>query len=97
MLLIRVCIRSYQWLVSPLLRVLCGPNGGCRFEPTCSHYFLGACELHGVWRGAWLGVKRIARCQPWGGHGPDPVPPASLIGARTCARPDSRPESTSKC
>ena len=71
---IRACIRVYQALVSPLLRVICGPGGGCRFEPTCSHYFLEACEMHGVRRGGWLGVKRIARCQPWGGHGPDPVP-----------------------
>ena len=80
MLLIRVFIRSYQWLLSPFLRAICGPNGGCRFEPTCSHYFLEACENYGVCRGGWLGVKRIARCQPWGGSGPDPVP--RTLGAR---------------
>lgn len=80
MFLIRVFIRSYQWLVSPFLRAICGPTGGCRFEPTCSHYFLEACETHGVCRGGWLGVKRIARCQPWGGCGPDPVP--RTLGAR---------------
>ena len=75
MFLIRIFIRGYQLLLSPLLELLTGSGGGCRFEPTCSHYFLEACETHGAWRGAWLGVKRIARCQPWGGHGFDPVPP----------------------
>ena len=83
MFVIRLFIRSYQWLIAPILAWLCGPGGGCRFEPTCSHYFLAACETHGVWRGGWLGVKRIARCQPWGGHGPDPVPSGRALGART--------------
>ncbi len=77
---IRICIRGYQVLISPLFRAICGPGGGCRFEPSCSHYFLEACETHGVRRGAWLGIKRIARCQPWGGHGLDAVPRS--IGAR---------------
>jgi len=82
MLLIRILIRGYQLLLSPLLELLTGPGGGCRFEPTCSHYFLEACEKHGVLRGSWLGVKRLVRCQPWGGQGFDPVPPVRVIGAR---------------
>jgi putative membrane protein insertion efficiency factor len=82
MILIRLLIRGYQLLISPLLQLLTGPGGGCRFEPSCSHYFLEACELHGVWRGSWLGLKRLARCQPWGGLGFDPVPPSRPLGAR---------------
>ncbi len=81
MFLIRMLIRGYQLLLSPLLQLLTGPGGGCRFEPSCSLYFLEACETHGVWRGSWLGLKRLARCQPWGGHGLDPVPPR-VLGAR---------------
>jgi putative membrane protein insertion efficiency factor len=73
--LLRVCIQIYQRTASPLLSILGGPGSGCRFEPTCSQYFLGAIELHGVLPGSWLGLKRLARCQPWGGCGHDPVPP----------------------
>jgi len=74
--MIRLLIRSYQLLISPVLTLLFGPGCGCRFQPTCSHYALEALETHGVLRGGWLGLKRLARCQPWGGSGYDPVPPA---------------------
>ena len=74
MFLIRFLIRSYQVCVSPVISLIAGPGAGCRFKPTCSHYFLEACETHGVFRGAWLGMKRLARCHPWGGCGCDPVP-----------------------
>lgn len=83
MLLIRVLIRGYQWFLSPCLQWLTGgPGSGCRFEPTCSHYLLEACDAHGVLRGGWLGVKRLGRCHPWGGCGFDPVPPTRPVGAR---------------
>jgi len=71
--LVRFFIRAYQYTFSPLLSLICGPVSGCRFTPTCSAYFLEAVETHGV-RGIWLGLKRLARCQPWGGAGHDPVP-----------------------
>jgi len=83
MLLIRLIVRGYQLLVSPLLQLLTGPGGGCRFQPTCSRYFLKACEKHGVWLGSWMGLKRLARCAPWGGFGFDPVPPSRVLGARS--------------
>jgi putative membrane protein insertion efficiency factor len=72
--LVRFFIRVYQCTLSPFLRLLCGPNSGCRFTPSCSAYFLEAVEVHGVLRGSWLGLKRLGRCQPWGGSGYDPVP-----------------------
>jgi putative membrane protein insertion efficiency factor len=71
---VRFLIRIYQWTLSPFLRLLCGPDSGCRFTPTCSAYFLEALEAHGLLYGSWLGLKRLARCQPWGGSGHDPVP-----------------------
>ena len=64
-----ILIRFYQKFVSPFL----GTN--CRYQPTCSHYTLEALKVHGLLKGGWLSVKRIASCHPWGGDGYDPVPP----------------------
>lgn len=63
-----VLIKLYQWIISPIL----GPK--CRFTPSCSQYTLEALKKYGVFKGTWLGIKRISRCHPWGGHGYDPVP-----------------------
>jgi putative membrane protein insertion efficiency factor len=75
---VRVFIRIYQATLSPLLAAITGPGSGCRFEPSCSEYFAQSVEAHGIFRGGWLGLKRLARCQPWGGHGHDPVPLSML-------------------
>lgn len=61
-------IRFYQSFISPMI----GQN--CRYQPTCSHYMIGAINEWGIFKGLWLGLKRIFRCHPWAGHGPDPVP-----------------------
>ncbi len=66
-----IIIKFYQWFISPLL-----PKN-CRYEPTCSHYMVEALQFHGIFKGFYLGVKRILRCHPWGGEGYDPVPPKS--------------------
>jgi len=72
--IIKLLIRFYQILISPLIHLVGGPNSGCRFDPTCSEYFLQAVQSYGALRGSILGIKRILRCGPWGGHGHDPVP-----------------------
>jgi len=61
-------IKFYQAVLSPYL------GSKCRYQPTCSHYAIEAIEEWGAWKGFWMGVKRIGRCHPWGGHGYDPVP-----------------------
>ena len=66
-------IAAYQRVVSPYM------PGACRYEPTCSHYAQDAIEQHGLLRGSWLATKRLARCQPWGGRGYDPVPDSTRV------------------
>lgn len=66
--LLVAAIALYRGIVSPLL----GP--ACRFEPSCSRYAIDALERHGARRGSWLALRRVARCHPLGGFGPDPVP-----------------------
>ena len=61
-------VRVYQRTLSPLL----GAN--CRYRPTCSAYMVDALREWGPVRGTWLGLRRVGRCHPWGGHGYDPVP-----------------------
>lgn len=61
-------IKIYQTMISPLL----GKN--CRYQPTCSQYMLEALKIHGLFKGLYLGTKRILSCNPWGGSGYDPVP-----------------------
>lgn len=46
----------------------------CRYEPSCSHYTVGAIREWGPVKGMWLGAKRIMSCNPYGGMGDDPVP-----------------------
>ena len=61
-------ITFYRYALSPLL----GPR--CRFFPSCSEYAIEALREHGLWRGAYLGARRLARCHRWHPGGYDPVP-----------------------
>ena len=62
-------LRAYKIVLSPLF------TGSCRFSPSCSDYMAEALRTHGLLTGVWLGIRRLARCHPFGGHGLDPVPP----------------------
>ncbi len=58
----------YRHAISPLT------PPACRFQPTCSHYTYLAIERFGVWRGGWLGLRRLCKCHPFHPGGIDPVP-----------------------
>ncbi len=68
-------IQAYRLVLSPWV----GHN--CRYQPTCSCYALEALESHGAVRGGYLAVRRLARCNPFGGSGYDPVPPVPEISS----------------
>ncbi|MBQ8076929.1 MAG: membrane protein insertion efficiency factor YidD [Eubacterium sp.] len=63
-------IRTYQLTLSPRFS-----HGACRYTPTCSQYALEAVEIHGVFKGSLLAIRRIMRCNPLFKGGYDPVPP----------------------
>jgi putative membrane protein insertion efficiency factor len=70
-------IRGYKKGISPLL------GNNCRFYPTCSAYTYEAIETHRVFRGIFLGIKRILKCQPFHPGGYDPVPGSPAIPPET--------------
>jgi putative membrane protein insertion efficiency factor len=68
-------VELYKHWISPAL------PPSCRFVPTCSEYAMEALDGHGIVRGTGLALLRIARCNPLGGSGYDPVPASAPKGA----------------
>lgn len=60
------CVRFYQRWISPYLPDM------CRFEPSCSQYFIEAVQKYGPIKGTLKGIWRILRCNPWNPGGYDP-------------------------
>ena len=63
-----ILIKFYQSFISPLL------PSTCRFTPTCSEYSKQCLIKHGLLKGSLMSIKRILKCNPWGGNGYDPIP-----------------------
>ena len=65
-------IKFYKYIISPYL------HSNCRYLPTCSEYFIDSLRLNGIFKGSFLGIKRILRCHPikilGGSSGFDPAP-----------------------
>ena len=58
-------VRVYQWCIRPVL------PPACRFQPSCSEYFILAVRKHGPLKGAAKGVWRVCRCHPFNEGGLD--------------------------
>jgi len=65
-MLLIAATRVYQWTLSPLI------GRHCRFQPSCSAYFIASVRKFGAVRGGWRGVRRICRCHPFHEGGYDP-------------------------
>ena len=60
----------YQKFISPMFR-----NAGinCKYYPTCSEYMKQAIEKYDCFKGIYLGLKRLLRCNPFAKGGFDPL------------------------
>ncbi len=79
-------IRLYQRTISRVL------PPSCRFVPSCSEYGYEAITRYGVVRGGAMAAWRVMRCNPWGGHGYDPVPDLAERPAASSQRPETKPQ-----
>ena len=72
----KICI----WLIEVYQKYLSPLKGKptCRFYPTCSQYAKEAFQVHGVFKGFFLSLKRILKCNPLFPGGMDPVPPKKV-------------------
>src|SRR3990167_4761428 len=78
-----MALRAYKLCISPYFR------GSCRFLPSCADYAAEAIDRHGVLRGSWLAVRRLARCHPLCAAGHDPVPlPTPVTDVAQAFSPD---------
>ena len=66
-------IKLYQLVISPLFL------SSCRYQPTCSEYFIDCIKLHGI-KGFYFGIKRLSRCHP-----------IKFLGARSGFDPAPKP------
>jgi putative membrane protein insertion efficiency factor len=67
--LLIAAVRLYQYTLSPMVGLF---GVTCPFEPTCSHYFVGAVQKYGALRGSLRGLWRLCRCYPYSRGGYDP-------------------------
>lgn len=70
-----ILMKRFLIFIIKIYQKIPGPwHDGCRFTPTCSNYAIEAIENYGAGKGSWMSLKRIMRCNPFGGFGYDPVP-----------------------
>ena len=68
--LLILLIKIYKKIISPIFTFF---GIRCKYYPTCSEYMMQALEKYGVFRGLFLGIKRLLRCNPFSKGGYDPL------------------------
>ncbi|MCL2382790.1 MAG: membrane protein insertion efficiency factor YidD [Oscillospiraceae bacterium] len=63
-------INIYKKQISPMFEHM---GVTCKYYPTCSEYAKQSIIEYGVFKGLYLGTKRILRCNPFSQGGYDPV------------------------
>ena len=52
-------IKLYKYILSPLL------GNNCRYFTPCSEYYIQSLKKHGLFKGTFMGVRRILSCHPF--------------------------------
>ena len=60
-------ISFYKSFLSPYF------GGNCKYEPSCSNYSHQAISKHGVFKGSFLTILRLVKCNPFSKGGYDPI------------------------
>ena len=58
-------IKLYKFICSPLL------GNNCRYFTPCSEYYIQSLKKHGLFKGTFMGIKRILSCHPFKSLGGD--------------------------
>jgi len=72
-------IKAYRYWLSPFL------PASCRFYPSCSAYALESYQRLGFWKGTYLSLRRILKCNPFYPGGVDPVPGDNVSVLADCS------------
>ena len=71
-------IKLYRYFLSPIL------PASCRFYPSCSTYAQISFQRLGFWKGAYLSMWRILKCNPFHPGGFDPLSGDELPNNKSC-------------
>jgi putative membrane protein insertion efficiency factor len=72
-------IKAYRYWLSPFI------PASCRFYPSCSAYALESYQRLGFWKGTYLSLRRILKCNPFHPGGVDPFPGDNVSGFADCS------------
>ena len=69
----KFCIKMIDFYKKHISSFLEDRGVCCKFHPTCSEYTKQAIEKYGAFKGIYIGIKRILRCNPFSKGGYDPL------------------------